>query len=197
MVEAVAGVDHSMAAINGDKTLRRKEVDDRQVLILGSLLVDFERSGTAREAPAPTAAEVPPPPTSRLVGRRTVQIIQGVGSRYRQILRGRGVRTLDDLARFEDVQVPGISAVRLAEFKAKARIILDLQIDAISGSALLSRSVRQLLQAGPADLMRDSQVPVDAVRQLEGQLRILQAVVDEQYLASLTLRELLTEQSPG
>jgi hypothetical protein len=197
VVEAVAGVDHSMAAINGDKTLRRKEVDDRQVLILGSLLVDFEGSGTAREAPAPTAAEVPPPPTSRLVGRRTVQIIQGVGSRYRQILRGRGVRTLDDLARFEDVQVPGISAVRLAEFKAKARIILDLQIDAFSGSALLSRSVRQLLQAGPADLMRDSQVPVDAVRQLEGQLRILQAVVDEQYLASLTLRELLTEQSPG
>jgi Baseplate J-like protein len=197
VVEAVAGVDHSVAVINGDKALRRREVSDRQVLVLGSLLVDFEGSGTARDAPTTTAAETPRPQSSRLVGRRTVQIIQGVGSRYRLILRGRGVRTLDDLARFEDVQVPGMSAVRLAEFKAKARIILDLQIDAFSGTALLSRSVRQLLQAGTTELVRDSQMSVDAVRRFEGQLRILQAVVDEQYLDSLTLRELLTGQSLG
>lgn len=46
VVEAVAGVAHSVAVVNGDKTLRRKEATDRQVLVLGSLLADFEGSGT-------------------------------------------------------------------------------------------------------------------------------------------------------
>jgi hypothetical protein len=197
VVEAVAGVDHSAAVIDGDKSLRRKAATDQQVLVLGSLLVDVEGSGTVPDAPATAAAEMSTPQTSRLVGRRSVQIIQGVGSRYRQILRGRGVRTLEDLARFEDEHVPGISAVRLAEFRAKARIILDLQVDAFSGTELSARSLRQLLQAGPAVLARDSRQSVEAVRQFEGQLRILQAVVDEPYLDSLTLRELLNEQSPG
>ena len=51
--------------------------------------------------------------------------------------------------------------------------------------------------AGPAALARDSRQPADVVRQFEGQLRVLQAVVDEPYLASLTLRELLTERTLG
>jgi hypothetical protein len=196
VVEAVSGVAHSVAVVNGDKTLRREEATDRQVLILGSLLVDFEGSGTAQDA-LPTTAPEAQPQTSRLVGRRSVQMIQGLGSRYGQILRGRGIRTLDDLARFAEPQVPGISAVRLAEYKAKARLILDLDVGAFSAAALQDRSVRQLLQAGPTVLARDSQQPADVVRQFEGQLRILQAVVDEPYLASLTLRELLSERTLG
>lgn len=196
VVEAVAGVEHSVVVINGNKTLRHEKATDRQVLILGGLLVDFEGGGTAQDTSQATALEAPPE-TSRLVGRRPVQIIQGVGSRYSQILRGRGIRTLGDLARFEASQVPGISAVRLAEFKAKARLILDLQVGAFSATALQDRSVQQLLKAGPTALARDSQQSVDVVRHFERQLRILQAVVDEQYLASLTLRELLTERTFG
>jgi hypothetical protein len=196
VVEALSGVEHSLAVINGDKTLRRQEATDRQVLVLGSLLVDFEGSGTAQDT-LPAAAPEAPPPTSRLVGRRSVQMIQGVGTRYGQILRGRGIRTLNDLARFTDPQVPGISAVRLAEFKAKARLILDLDPGAFAAAALQDHSVQQLLSTGPAALARDSQQPADVVRQFEGQLRILQAVVDEPYLASLTLRELLTERTLG
>jgi nucleotidyltransferase/DNA polymerase involved in DNA repair len=137
------------------------------------------------------------PEISRLVGRRPVQMIQGVGSRYGQILRSRGIRTLNDLARFQEVQLPGISVVRLAEFKAKAHLILDLQIGDFSPAALQDRSIKQLFQAGSAALARDSQQSAAAVRQFETQLRILQAIIDEQYLASLTLRELLTEHTSG
>lgn len=196
VVEAVTGVDHSVAVINGDKTLRRKAAADHQVVVLGSLLVDFEGSGTVQETSLTTTLATQPE-SSRLVGRRPVQMIQGVGSRYGQILRGRGIRTLGDLARFQEVQLPGISVVRLAEFKAKAQLILDLQIGEFSHAALQDRSIKQLFQDGSAALARDSQQSPAAVRQFETQLRILQAIIDEQYLASLTLRELAAEHTSG
>ena len=196
LVEAVTGVRHSVAVINGDKNLRREEATDRQVLILGGLLVDFEGSGTVQDTPLTTELEERTE-TSRLVGRRPVQMIQGVGSRFAGILRKRGIRTLDDLVRFEDAQVPGISAVRLAEFKAKARLILDLRVNEFSGTELRDLSVLQLLQAGPAALAHESKQSDAVVRRFESPLRVLQAVVDEQYLASITLRELLTKRTLG
>ena len=63
-------------------------------------------------------------------------------------------------------------------------------VDDASVSTLKDRSVQDLLAAGPITLARDSRQPLDATRQLDDRLRLLQAVVDEGYLASLTLREL-------
>jgi len=67
VIEAVVGVAHSVAVINGDKALRRLKATDRQVLILGRLRVDFEGSGMLQElSPTPTVGAQPE--TSRLAG---------------------------------------------------------------------------------------------------------------------------------
>jgi len=42
VVEGTAGVEHSLAVINGDRTVRREPVADRQVLTLGQLRVAVE-----------------------------------------------------------------------------------------------------------------------------------------------------------
>ncbi len=200
VVEAVEGVRHSVAVVNGDKTLRRQAATDRQVLVLGTLRIDFEGSAAVQaasttptsQASVETTVEASVGATGPLVGRRPVQMIQGVGSRYSQMLRSRGVRTLDDLAGFMDDALPGISAIRLAEFKAKARFILAIEIGDAATTALKDRSVQNLLTAGPAAVARDSRQSLDAAQRLDDRLRLLQAVVDEHYLTLLTLREFST-----
>ncbi|WP_218188452.1 baseplate J/gp47 family protein, partial [Desulfosarcina cetonica] len=196
VVEAVEGVRHSVAVVNGDKTLRRQAATDRQVLVLGTLRIDVEGSTSVQATSATPTSQASVGTTVEatrpLVGRRPVQMIQGVGSRYSQMLRSRGVRTLDDLADFADDALPGISATRLAEFKAKARFILSIEIGDAAIVALKDRSVQDLLAAGPAAFARDSRQSLDAAQQLDDRLRLLQAVVDEHYLTLLTLREFST-----
>ena len=59
--------------------------------------------------------------------------------------------------------------MRLTEFKAEAQLILDLQISEFSAAARQDRSSKQLFQAGPAALARNSQQSAAVGRQFVAQ----------------------------
>ncbi len=125
VIESVTGVEHSSAVINGNKSLPRIKAEDRQVIILGNLLVDFEGSGTLKDTEIQTVQETVKK-TVPLAAYRPVEFIQGIGSRFGHILRSHNVRTLYDLSNLHETKIPGLTEVRLSEFRAKASIIIDL-----------------------------------------------------------------------
>jgi hypothetical protein len=193
VVESVTGVEHSQVLINGDETVRRVSADDREVLTLGLLRVDYTGSDTTlNEIPPPEVAEILV--SKRLVGRRPVRMIQGVGTQYSGLLKAKGIFTIEDLCRLDPDQASAdISPVRLNEFKTKATLVVGLELDKSLVSNLLDRSMFDLLNANIEQLARDSNQAIPFIRQMIGKLRILQISMDENYLQMVTLRELLTE----
>ena len=192
VVEAVTGVEHSQATINGNSAIRRLPALERQVLTLGQLLVLHEgEEAAATQAAPPTAAQAQTSP--RRVGRGRVQMIQGIGARYAALLQENGIRTLDDLRRVDPLRPPaGIPAVKLSEFKTKVELVLSLEVDKAQAAPLLDRSLFELLQAGADALARDSGQAPAFGRQLQSKLRVLQIALDEGHFKTITLRELLT-----
>ncbi len=191
VVEGVTGVEHSVAVINGDPAARRVAAGDREVLTLGQLVVTVEGETVASPSTGEGAA---PAPKQRLVGRRGVGVIQGVGARYGEILQGAGIRTLNDLRSIEpDNHTIDISSVRLWEFKTKAEIVLGLAADRSRLSPLLGRTVHDLAEASSTELARLTGEAPAAVDDLKAKLRLLQIALDEEVFATVTLRELLSE----
>lgn len=195
VVEGVTGVEHSVAVINGDPAVRRVAAGDREVLTLGQLVVTVEGEAAAGPSPGEAAETGPPAPKSRLVGRRGVGVIQGVGARYGQLLRGAGIRTLNDLRAIDpgDLATVDIPQVRLWEFRTKAEIVVGLAADRTRLSPLLERTVHDLAEGSTAELARLTGEAPGAVDGLKAKLRLLQIALDEEVFATVTLRELLSE----
>lgn len=191
VVEAVTGVEHSQATINGNSAIRRLPALEKEVLTLGQLLVLHEGEEAAATKAAPAAAQAQT--ARRRVGRGMVQMIQGIGARYAALLQSSGIRTLEDLHRLDPLRPPaGIPAVKLIEFKTKAELVLSLDVAKAQAEPLMDRSLFELLQAGDETLARDSGQPPAFGRQLQGKLRVLQIALDEGHFKTITLRELLT-----
>jgi len=194
VVEGVTGVEHSVSVINGDPGVRRIAAADREVLTLGQLVVTVEGGGAA----APSTGEAPEaaitPLKMRLVGRRGVGVIQGVGARYSELLRGVGISSLNDLRGSDPCALPvGIPSVKLWEFKTKAEIVLGLAADRTRLAPLLARSVHDLAERSTAELARLTGAAPAAVDELKAKLRLLQIALDEELFATVTLGELLSE----
>lgn len=193
VVESVTGVEHSQVIINGDRTVRKVPADDHEVLTAGQILVDYEGSGTITAPSGLTPIDTEP---RKLIGRRSVQVIQGVGSRYTAILRNLSVRTLEDLQGFDpDRTNVSISRVRLWEFKTKAGVILGFDMDQTRLAFLLDRSLLDLAHSASADLVRQSGETTEFIEELKTRLRLLQIAMDEKVFGAVTLRELVTELS--
>jgi len=192
VVEGVTGVEHSVAVINGDRTARLVAAADREVLTLGQLVVTVEGEAAAGPSTVETTA---PAPKQRLVGRRGVGVIQGVGARYGELLRGAGIRSVNDLRGIDpsDLSTVDITPVRLWEFKTKAEIVVGLAADRTRLSPLLNRTVHDLAEASTAELARLTGEAPAAVDGLKAKLRLLQIALDEEVFATVTLRELLSE----
>ncbi|GLI36895.1 hypothetical protein KI811_14750 [Geobacter hydrogenophilus] len=194
VVEGVTGVEHSVAVIDGDRTLRRVAAADREVLTLGQLVVTVEGEAAAGPSPGEAAEAGPAAPKQRLVGRRGVGVIQGVGARYGELLRGAGIRSVNDLRGIDPVDLTvDISLVRLWEFKTKAEIVVGLAADRTRLSPLLSRTVHDLAEGSTAELVQLTGEAPAAVDGLKAKLRLLQIALDEEVFATVTLRELLSE----
>jgi hypothetical protein len=195
VVESMTGVEHSQVIINGDRAVRRVPADDQEVLTAGQILVDYEGSGTVTAPSGLTPADTEPKPR-KLIGRRSIQVIQGVGSRYAAILRNLGVRTLEDLQGFDpDRTTVSISRVRLWEFKTKTGVILKFDMDQTRLASLLDRSLLDLVHSASADLVRQSGQATEFIEELKTRLRLLQIAMDEKVFGAVTLRELVTELS--
>ena len=192
VVETATGVEHSQAVINGNSSIRRLLAGEREVLTLGQLLVLYEGGEVAAPQAAPPAAaqaQILP----RQAGRGRVQMIQGIGARYAALLESSGIRTLEDLRRFDPLRTPaGIPAVKLNEFKTKAELVLSLDVNKTQAGLLMDRSLLELMQTSADALARDSGQTLAFGRQLQNKLRVLQIALDEDHLKTITLRELLT-----
>lgn len=195
VVEGVTGVEHSVAVINGDPAVRRMAAGDREVLTLGQLVVTVEGEAAAGPSSGEAAETGSPAPKPRLVGRRGVGVIQGVGTRYGELLRGAGIRTVNDLRAIDpgDLATVDIPQVRLWEFKTKAEIVVGLAADRTRLAPLLNRTIHDLAEASAVELARLTGEAPAAVEELKAKLRLLQIALDEEVFATVTLRELLSE----
>ena len=197
VVESVTGVEHSQVVINGDIAVRRVAAGDKEVLTLDQVIADYEGSETETVffPLTSTSSETKSEPQIRkLVGRRSIQVIQGVGSRYATYLRNQGVGTLEDLRTLDpDRATVSISKVRLWEFKTKAEVILGFDIDRSRLLSLLDRSLLDLVQSASTDLIRQTGQAPEFIEDLKTRLRHLQIAMDENVFGAVTLRELLTE----
>ncbi|MDJ0989222.1 MAG: baseplate J/gp47 family protein [Desulfobacterales bacterium] len=197
VVEAVTGVAHSQAVINGSGVIRRLPAGDRDVLTLGRLLVTHQ-GGEDTPTQAATAPATSAPAAPRLIGGRELEVIHGIGGRYAELLKGSGVRTVEDLRRHDPQKPPkGITTAELSVLATKAELITSLDVDAFMVMPLLHRSLFELLQTGADDLARDSGQTPAFGRQLLSKLRVLQVVLDRAHLERITLRELLFERPAG
>jgi hypothetical protein len=124
-----------------------------------------------------------------------VGVIQGVGARYGELLRGAGIRSVNDLRGIDpsDLSTVDITPVRLWEFKTKAEIVVGLAADRTRLSPLLERTVHDLAEGSTAELARLTGEAPAAVDDLKAKLRLLQIALDEEVFATVTLRELLSE----
>ena len=190
VVEAVPGVTHSRALINGQGQIRRIAAEDKEVLVLGQLVVTQDGGEILATE---TVETITVSKTLRVVGQRSVRILQGVGSHYGAILEGQGIRTLNDLAAADPGDISGLTPVRLAEFRTKAQLVIGLDLDKGQMAALLDRSAADMLTSGAGALQRVSALGGGVIDDLMHKLRVLQISLDEEYLEGLTLRELLTE----
>jgi predicted phage baseplate assembly protein len=191
VVEGVTGVEHSVAVINKDPAMRRVAAGDRELFTLGRLVVTVEGEVAAGTPVAETAASTP---RQRLVGRRGVAILQGVGGRYSELLRGAGVRSLNDLHGVDPSRLSvNIPPVKLWEFKTKAEVVLGLAPDRSRLSPLLGRTVHELAEGDSAELARLTGESPAALDGLKARLRLLQIALDEESFAVLTLGELVNE----
>ncbi|RNC65265.1 MAG: hypothetical protein ED859_17760, partial [Desulfuromonadales bacterium] len=114
--------------------------------------------------------------------------------RYAELLRGAGIRSLNDLRGIDPCALPaGIPSVKLWEFKTKAEIVLGLAADRTRLAPLLNRTVHDLAEGSSAELARLTGESPTAVDELKAKLRLLQIALDEEVFATVTLRELLSE----
>lgn len=106
-------------------------------------------------------------------GTRDVSVIQGVGSVYGQLLRAVRLATVADLAAMSvQRELPGLSTVRLREFRAKALIVLGFALEGPRFASLLGLTLEQAraLAAGTAAAPVAASLPVSLER-LHGPMR--------------------------
>lgn len=195
VVEWVTGVEHSVVVINGEQSLRRIAADEREVLTLGALMVTVEGETQTALSTTDTEVESPSAPRPRLVGRRSVEAIQGVGPRYATLLRAAGVRTINELRSIDPAALAtqNLPKVWLWEFRTKAEVVTGLLLDQTRFAPLLGRSARELALSPATELAQCTGESSAAVEELQSRLRLLQIALDEEIFTSVTLRELITE----
>ncbi|MBU0966263.1 MAG: hypothetical protein KKA54_07775 [Proteobacteria bacterium] len=126
-----------------------------------------------------------------------VRSIDGVGDVYGQALALAGVNTLGDFLTMNLLEPPaGIAAVKLREFRAKARMVMALKVGLTPFAALSHLSISALLTENPqtlAAMTKTYTVTADMVADLQEELMPLQVALDDQQLQQMTLGSLVNK----
>lgn len=117
-------------------------------------------------------------------------VISGVGKRYSEVLARRGIRTVGQLAAFEEENIEGIHSTRLLELRAAAELALAYVAQTTYSAALAARPLNELIAGKPSELARLSGQPLDQVRQLQHNLRAQHYLLDNKALEKMTLGNL-------
>jgi hypothetical protein len=151
------------------------------------------------EVVQPPATPTRPPATPSPTGPRAalpIISIDGVGQQYTADLAAAGVTTVAALARIDPGRPIGnIPEGKLREFRAKARLVLNLPSDLGVLSPLANVTVVSFLRQTAALLIRGIGTPgvtVEAVTRWQAQLESVQMALDEAQLQQMTLGELVS-----
>lgn len=132
---------------------------------------------------------------SGFAARLPVISIDGVGEQFSRVLNAAGVNTLDDLLQIDPLQpLENIPAVKLREFRAKARIVTGFRANLSPFSALFERSISALLQTNPEELAAETDSPTvtpERVVRMQEALAILQVALDDAVLQEINMAGLL------
>jgi hypothetical protein len=124
-----------------------------------------------------------------------VMSIDGVGEVYGLALASAGINTLNDFLTMNLLEPPaGIPAVKLREFRAKARMVMALRVGLTPVAALAHLSISDLLTANPQTLAAMPgafTITADMVTELQEELMTLQVALDNEQLRQMTLGSLL------
>ncbi|MEW6519548.1 MAG: hypothetical protein AB1461_09060 [Thermodesulfobacteriota bacterium] len=148
-----------------------------------TLRLDFSQMFAAREEIPGLGAGLP------------VRSIDGVGEVYGPALAAAGVNTLHDFLAMNPLAPPaGIPAVKLREFRAKARMVMALKAGLPPFAALSHLSISDLLREDPQTLAAMAgtfTITADMAAALQEELMPLQVALDERQLQQMTLGSLL------
>lgn len=120
-----------------------------------------------------------------------VSSVDGVGDVYVSILGGHGIHSLGDLAKVDPSRPVGdIPPVKLREFRAKARLVMCLQVSRASLEPFADCSVSRFLGESPQGLMQPG-VTLNMVQRLQEALANLQIALDDVQLQRIMLGDLI------
>lgn len=118
--------------------------------------------------------------------------IDGIGDEYAAELGENGIHSLGDLARIDHFNPVGsIPQAKLGEFRAKARMVMRMEIDLTPFIALADSSISNILCERPEILVEVSGIIPEMVKQLQEELAVLHITLDDAHLQSITLSELI------
>ena len=124
-----------------------------------------------------------------------VMSIDGVGGRYADMLENKGVRTLDDLLKMDPLAPVGtIPLVRLREFRAKARIVLQTRVNLDPFKKLADQNISRVLKENPeklAGLIGAPAITPEKIACMQEGLAPLQVALDDSQLRKITIGDLL------
>jgi hypothetical protein len=150
-----------------------------------TLRLDFSQGFAAKEEIRGFCADLP------------VRSIDGVGDVYGQALASGGVNVLADFLTMNPLESPaGIPAVKLREFRAKARMVMALNVGLTPFAALSHLNISELLKENPetlAGMVNTFTVTAEMVADLQEKLMPLQVALDDQQLQQMTLGSLVDE----
>ncbi len=122
-----------------------------------------------------------------------LQSIDGVGEAYAASLANYGVHSVGDLAEINPLMpVATVPAVKLREFRAKARMVLGFSANLAPFTELAHYNVSDLLKESPevlAGLIQEAMVTPQMVADLQEELMPLQLALDDRQLKSMTLAD--------
>ena len=124
-----------------------------------------------------------------------VRAIDGVGPEYSDDFAGAAIETLQDLVKCDPLQSLGrVPLVKLREFRAKARMVLQVRISIGSLTPFADRTISNFLRERPEDLAPVGQAPdvtPQIIARLQEQVAILQVALDEAELQRISVGDLL------
>ncbi len=128
-------------------------------------------------------------------GALPVISIDGIGEEFSGLLNRTGINTLSNLVAIDPLQsIENIPGVKLREFRAKARMVLNLNADLLAFVPLSERNISDLLKADPQTLAGEVGSPLvtdSHIIQMQEQLAILQVALDDTTLREISLGDLL------
>jgi hypothetical protein len=128
-----------------------------------------------------------------------VMSIDGIGQVYSQELGSLNVTTIGELANLVPVDgVLDIPLVKLREFRAKCRMAMSLRIDFFPVQLISGNNVSDLLRQSPQELASQINTPgvtQETVMRLQSELDKLQVALDDSQLQTITIGELISQDS--